>query len=134
MAFSWQLIRQIFHRLWIGRLLSRQTGGLLADGYLHISETCLFKIIAKYFSITRYEAATSYQELALVYHNLHQIQLIDTNEEKNHLGGFVTALTAVNLAEAVGARLPAENLIDIYIHAALRIKASSPYFAHSLQK
>lgn len=70
----------------------------------------------------------------MVYHNLHQIQLIDTNDENNHLAGFVTALTAVNLAEAVGARLPAENLIDIYIHAALRIKASSPYFAYSLQK
>lgn len=88
----------------------------------------------KIFRLTRYEAATSYQELALVYHHLHQIQLIEINEEKEHLGGFVSALTAVNLAEAVGARLPAERLIDIYIHAALRIKASCPYFTHSLQR
>lgn len=31
-AFSWQMVRQIFHRLWVGRWLSRHTGGFLADG------------------------------------------------------------------------------------------------------
>lgn len=31
-AFMWQLTRQFFHRLWIGKWLSRQAGGLLADG------------------------------------------------------------------------------------------------------
>lgn len=33
LAFSWQLLRQMLHRIWIGKWLSRHTGGFLADGY-----------------------------------------------------------------------------------------------------
>lgn len=32
LAFTWQLIRQVFHRIWIGRWLSRHCGGFFADG------------------------------------------------------------------------------------------------------
>lgn len=105
MAFSWQMVRQIFHRLWFGRWLSRHTGGFLTDG------------------VTRHEALTSCRELALIYHKLNQIHLVEKSEDSSNMLGFVLALSAVNLAEATGNMMPRPEMVDIYVGMALRMKS-----------
>lgn len=129
MAFTWQLIRQIFHRLWIGRWLSAHVGGFMVDG------------------VTRYEALTSCRELALVYHRLNQINLAELQHQKQRtssaaspdvsngrMAGMVMALNAINLAEAAGSLLQRADYIDIMVGAALRIQASCPGFLQLIQR
>lgn len=77
---------------------------------------------------------SSYQQLAWVHHGMNQIQLIEIHENKEHISGLINALTAVNLAEATGCKLPAAQLIDIYVGLALRIKASCPNFLQFLHR
>ncbi|KAJ8931036.1 hypothetical protein NQ314_016064 [Rhamnusium bicolor] len=84
--------------------------------------------------ITRFESQTSCKELALVYHDLHKIQLVDGPEETCHLFGLTTSLNALNLAEAAKDRIKAVDMIDIYVGVALRIKASIPNFLHFIQR
>lgn len=115
-AFTWQMLRQFFHRVWLGRWLSRFAGGFLADG------------------ITRHEALTSSRELALIYHKLNQIHLVEKVEETSHMLGFVLALNAVNLAEATGSMMPHSQLIDIYVAMALRIKSSCYYLLQGIHR
>lgn len=129
MAFTWQLIRQVFHRLWIGRWLSAHVGGFMVDG------------------VTRYEALTSCRELALVYHRLNQINLAELQQQQQRtssaaspdvnngrMAGLVMALNAINLAEAAGSLLQRADYIDIMVGAALRIQASCPGFLQPIQR
>ncbi|XP_066150258.1 sterol regulatory element-binding protein 1 isoform X1 [Euwallacea fornicatus] len=112
----WQWLRQVIHRLWIGRYLSRHAGGLFVDG------------------ITRFECQTSCKELALVFNDLHKVQLMQGPEEACHLFGLITSLNALNLAEAAKGRIKPVDMIDIYIGVALRVKASLPGFLHIIAK
>nr|XP_023025078.1 sterol regulatory element-binding protein 1 [Leptinotarsa decemlineata] len=116
LCFCWQLFRQIVHRLWIGRWLSRHAGGFFVN------------------SLTRFQAQTSCKELALVFNDLHKIQLVAGPEETCHLFGLTTALSALNLAEAAKGRIKSVDMIDIYVGVALRIKASMPNFLHPIQR
>ncbi|KAG5883119.1 hypothetical protein JTB14_011522 [Gonioctena quinquepunctata] len=116
LCFCWQLFRQIVHRLWIGRWLSRHAGGFLVDG------------------ATRFQAQTSCKELARVFNDLHKIQLVAGPEETCHLFGLTTALNALNLAEAAKGRIKPVDMIDIYVGVALRIKASIPNILHPIQR
>ncbi|KAK9875582.1 hypothetical protein WA026_009385 [Henosepilachna vigintioctopunctata] len=116
LSFCWQLFRQVCHRLWIGRWLSRHTGGFLIDG------------------VTRFEALTSCRELSMVYHDLHQIQLIEGPEQTSHMMGFTIALNALNLAEAAKYKLKTTQLVDVFIGLSLRIKMSFPSIFHGLQR
>ncbi|XP_076274163.1 sterol regulatory element binding protein [Rhynchophorus ferrugineus] len=116
LCFTWQLFRQFLHRLWIGRYLSRHTGGFFVD------------------DVTRFESQTSCKELALVFNDLHKVQLVEGPEEACHLFGLTTSLNALNLAEAAKGRIKPVDMIDIYIGVALRIKASLPGFLHILTK
>lgn len=102
---AWQFIRFIFHRLWIGRWLSRKSGGLF----------CADSI--------RKEALTSARELALVSNRLNQIHLA-TNMNDSH--GVLLSLFSLNMAEASGSILNPSDLISIYMTAALRAKRSYP--------
>lgn len=104
-ATSWQFIRMILHQLWIGKFLSRKAGGLFCS-------------VDK-----RIEALNSAKELSLVYHRLNQINL-STNMEDSH--GLLLSLSAINMAEAAASVMNPENLIEIYMTAALRVKKSYP--------
>ncbi|GLV35496.1 Sterol regulatory element binding protein [Carabus blaptoides fortunei] len=113
---SWQFIRQFLHRIWIGRWLARHAGGFFVD------------------STTRHEALSSCKELALVYHRLNQIQLVSSNIEAGHTVGLMSALTAVNLAEAASSMLSADQMVDIYVAAALRMKFTCPSFLQGVNR
>lgn len=116
-TFSWQMIRQFLHRVWIGKWLSRHAGGFFTDG------------------VTRFEALTSSRDLALVYHSLDQLQLVSGPGESGHLSGLVLSLTAMNLAEAAGSKMtPPPLLVDVYVSTALRIKASCPVFLQGFHR
>ncbi|XP_026469415.1 sterol regulatory element-binding protein 1-like [Ctenocephalides felis] len=103
-AITWQLFRLMLHRLWIGRFISRRAGGLFADGQ------------------SRAMALSSVKELALVYHRLNQLDLASGSSS----GGLLLSLAAVNLGEAAYNHMPAEEMAEIYITAALRVKLSYP--------
>uniref|UniRef100_A0A182N032 BHLH domain-containing protein n=1 Tax=Anopheles dirus TaxID=7168 RepID=A0A182N032_9DIPT len=102
---AWQFVRMFFHRLYIGRWLSRRTGGL-------------FKPEGE-----RLHALHSARELALLYHRLNQLHLVTNRDDAN---GLMMSLCAVNLAEAAGAVMPVGDAIEIYLAAALRVKRSYP--------
>jgi hypothetical protein len=100
-ATGWQFIRMGLHRMWIGRFLSRRNGGLFKP------------------ESARMEALNSAKELALVYHRMNQLHLSSNMKDAN---GLMFALCSVNLAEAAGSTMEPENLMDIYLTAALRVK------------
>lgn len=102
---GWQFIRMGLHRMWIGRFLSRRNGGL-------------FKSEAN-----RAEALSSAKELALVYHRMNQLHLTSNMKDSN---GLMLSLCSVNMAEAAGNMMEPENLMEIYLTAALRVKRTYP--------
>lgn len=104
---TWQLIRLFFHRIWIGRWLSRKAGGLFCS------------------DATRIEALTSARELSLVFHRLNQIHLA-TKMSDSH--GLMMSLYAVNMAEASANVMNPADFVDIYMTAALRVKRSYPKY------
>ncbi|XP_039295426.1 sterol regulatory element-binding protein 1 [Nilaparvata lugens] len=102
----WQVLRQFLHRIWIGRWLSsRYIGGFFASQH------------------TRKEAVTSAKELAMIYHRLHQLHLVDGAQTS---GGLMLALSAANLAEV--AAVTDKQLAHLYVAVALQIKQSFPQF------
>lgn len=48
----------------------------------------------------------------------------------SHLSAVHMALSAVNLAECAGSCLPVATLAEVYVDAALRVKASLPRILH----
>lgn len=48
----------------------------------------------------------------------------------SHLTAAHMALSAVNLAECAGSCLPVASLAEVYVSAALRVKASLPRILH----
>jgi sterol regulatory element-binding transcription factor 1 len=97
------------HRIWIGRWLSRKSGG----GFFRSN------------SIKRSEALGSAKEIALIYHRLNQLHLTMNMSEPY---GLMLSLYAVNAAEAASDLMLPEDLIEIYITAALRVKHTYPKF------
>ncbi|GLG96286.1 uncharacterized protein GBIM_03088 [Gryllus bimaculatus] len=112
-ATLWQINRQILHRLWIGKWLSRRMGGFFID------------------SSARREVMSSAKELSVVYHRLHQLHLV-TSAGTDRFSGLMLALSAVNMAETSSDLLSPEVMADIYVAAALRIKESFPTFLQLL--
>ena len=84
------------------------------------------------------QAAQTVRELALVYHRLHQLNLVSGSAWADGVGipgggstaGLSLALSAVNLGEAAGAALPPHQLADIYVGMALRLQAMLPRALH----
>jgi len=102
---TWQFVRNMLHRLWIGRFLSRRNGGLFKS------------------EVQRSDALSSAKELALVYHRMNQLHLTANMKDGN---GLMMSLCAVNMAEAAGGLMEPENLMEIYLTAALRVKRTYP--------
>ena len=59
--------------------------------------------------------------MAIIYHRLHQIHLI---QAEDNWGGLMLALSALNLAEMANSVIEPEIMADIYIGVSLRIKES----------
>lgn len=77
---------------------------------------------------------SSCKELALVYHRLHQLQLVNSSGDAGHFTGLMMALTAVNLSEAASSLIPAAQMVDIYVAAVLRIKYTCPSFLQGVNR
>uniref|UniRef100_A0A674D437 Sterol regulatory element-binding protein 1 n=1 Tax=Salmo trutta TaxID=8032 RepID=A0A674D437_SALTR len=106
----WALLRLCLQRLGVGRWLAARAGGLRARGL-------------------REDACKSSRDAALVYHRLHQLHMTG-KLGGSHLSAVHMALSAVNLAECSGSCLPVATLGEVYVSAALRVKASLPRLLH----
>ncbi|XP_075164054.1 sterol regulatory element binding protein [Haematobia irritans] len=104
---SWQFIRLFFHRIWIGRVLSRKAGGLFCS------------------EEQRKEALASARELALIFNRLNQLHL---TSKINDSHGLVMSLYAINMTEVASHLLTPNELASIFITSALRVKRSYPKY------
>ncbi|XP_061394927.1 sterol regulatory element-binding protein 1 [Musca vetustissima] len=104
---SWQFIRLFFHRIWIGRALSRKAGGLFCS------------------EEQRKEALASARELALIFNRLNQLHL---TSKINDSHGLVMSLYAINMTEVAAHLLTPSELASIFITSALRVKRSYPSY------
>ncbi|XP_067334557.1 sterol regulatory element-binding protein 1 isoform X2 [Channa argus] len=110
-AALWSLLRFCLQRLWVGRWLAARAGGLRPDRPL------------------QEDACKSSRDAALVYHRLHQLHMTG-KLNGSRLSAVHIALSAVNLAECAGSCLPVATLAEVYVSAALRVKASLPRILH----
>ncbi|XP_029014899.1 sterol regulatory element-binding protein 1 isoform X2 [Betta splendens] len=110
-AALWSLLRFCLQRLWVGRWLAARAGGLRYDRPL------------------QEDACKSSRDAALVYHRLHQLHMTG-KLNGSRLSAVHMALSAVNLAECAGSCLPVASVAEVYVSAALRVKASLPRILH----
>lgn len=110
-AALWSLLRFCLQRLWVGRWLAAKAGGLRSDRPL------------------QEDACKSSRDAALVYHRLHQLHMTG-KLNGSHLSAIHMALSAVNLSECARSCLPVATLAEVYVSAALRVKASLPRILH----
>lgn len=101
----WQFLRCCLHRVWLGKWLSRKSGGLFCSAEV------------------REEALNSARELANVLNRCNQIHLSRGNHARD---GIIFSMYAVNMAEVASNMNPME-LLDIYLTGALRCKHSCPH-------
>ncbi|XP_017071304.1 sterol regulatory element-binding protein 2 [Drosophila eugracilis] len=104
---TWQFLRFLFHRMWLGRVLSRRTGGLFRN------------------ADSRKQALSSARELALLFNRLNQLHLTG-NGSRVDGNGIMMALYASNMAEVASHLLTPREIISIHIMTALRMKHSAP--------
>lgn len=109
----WQSARQVLHRLWIGRWLSKYEQGFFI------------------FRENKTEVFISAREAALVYHHLHRLNVVSNG---NFTLGLFLALSAVNRGETAGDIMSRDILSDIYIGLALQLKESSINFMKLLSR
>ncbi|EDV41105.2 SREBP [Drosophila ananassae] len=109
---TWQFIRFAFHRLWLGRVLSRRTGGFFTN------------------AANRKQALASARELALLFNRLNQLQLTGTGNGSGN--GIMMALYASNMAEVAQNLLTPRETICIHVMTALRMKRSAPKWLQQL--
>uniref|UniRef100_A0A8D2AX43 Sterol regulatory element-binding protein 1 n=1 Tax=Sciurus vulgaris TaxID=55149 RepID=A0A8D2AX43_SCIVU len=114
-SLLWNLIRHLLQRLWVGRWLAGQAGGLRRD--------CTLRV----------DACASARDASLVYHKLHQLHTMG-KYTGGHLVATNLALSALNLAECAGDAVSMATLAEIYVAAALRVKTSLPRALHFLTR
>ncbi|XP_076178281.1 sterol regulatory element-binding protein 1-like [Ptiloglossa arizonensis] len=106
-ATVWQIVRQLLHKLWIGKWIL----------YTY-----------KWFSekTTRQQAEMSAMEIAIIYQHILCLRMSEGSKN----GTLYLALSAVNYAEIAGETMPKSLLAEIYISAALCFKQSLYPFIH----
>ncbi|XP_050761716.1 sterol regulatory element-binding protein 1 [Gymnogyps californianus] len=111
-SLLWTLLRHLLQRLWVGRWLAARAGGLRSDPPppAHVRQSA--------------------RDAAMAYHRLHQLHLAG----RGHLLAINLALSAVNLAECAGDAVSVAALAEIYVAAALRVKASLHRCFHFLAR
>ncbi|XP_042684036.1 sterol regulatory element-binding protein 1 isoform X2 [Centrocercus urophasianus] len=114
-SLLWSLLRHLLQRLWVGRWLAARAGGLRPD------------------PPPRAHVRQSARNAAMAYHRLHQLHLAG-KQAGGHLLAINLALSAVNLAECAGDAVSVAALAEIYVAAALRIKASLHRCFHFLAR
>ncbi|NXH51939.1 SRBP1 protein, partial [Rhabdornis inornatus] len=114
-SLLWTLLRHLLQRLWVGRWLAARAGGLRPDPPppAHVRQSAC--------------------DAAMAYHRLHQLHLAG-KQAGGHLLAINLALSAVNLAECAGDTISVAALAEIYVAAALRIKASLHRCFHFLAR
>ncbi|XP_017889357.1 sterol regulatory element-binding protein 1 [Ceratina calcarata] len=107
LATMWHIIRQLLHKLWIGKWIL----------YTH-----------KWFSekITQQQAEISAMEIAIIYQHMLCMRLSEGSKN----GTLYLALSSMNYAEASGETIPKSLLAEIYVNAALCFKQSLFPFVH----
>ncbi|XP_071617258.1 sterol regulatory element-binding protein 1 isoform X2 [Heliangelus exortis] len=114
-SLLWSLLRHLLQRLWVGRWLAARAGGLRPD------------------PPSRDHVRQSARDAAMAYHRLHQLHLAG-KQAGGHLLAINLALSAVNLAECAGDAVSVAALAEIYVAAALRVKASLHRCFHFLAR
>ncbi|KMQ87614.1 sterol regulatory element-binding protein [Lasius niger] len=106
LATTWQIVRQILHKLWLGRWIT---------------------LIGKWFSekSERQQAEMSV-EIAVVYQHMLCLRLSEGTKDST----LYLALCAVNYAEVAGESMPKPLLAEIYVNAALCLKQSFFPYIH----
>ncbi|NXI42418.1 SRBP1 protein, partial [Galbula dea] len=114
-SLLWTLLRHLLQRLWVGRWLAAHAGGLRRDPPppAHVRQSA--------------------RDAAMAYHRLHQLHLAG-KQAGGHLLAINLALSAVNLAECAGDAISVAALAEIYVAAALRVKASLHRCFHFLAR
>ncbi|XP_061329714.1 sterol regulatory element-binding protein 1 [Pezoporus flaviventris] len=114
-SLLWTLLRHLLQRLWVGRWLAARAGGLRPDPPppAHVRQSA--------------------RDAAMAYHRLHQLHLAG-KQAGGHLLAINLALSAVNLAECAGDAVSVAALAEIYVAAALRVKASLHRCFHFLAR
>ncbi|NXA94071.1 SRBP1 protein, partial [Melanocharis versteri] len=114
-SLLWTLLRHLLQRLWVGRWLAARAGRLRPDPPppAHVRQSA--------------------RDAAMAYHRLHQLHLAG-KQAGGHLLAINLALSAVNLAECAGDAISVAALAEIYVAAALRIKASLHRCFHFLAR
>ncbi|NXU49392.1 SRBP1 protein, partial [Turnix velox] len=114
-SLLWTLLRHLLQRLWVGRWLAARAGRLRPDPPppAHVRQSA--------------------RDAAMTYHRLHQLHLAG-KQAGGHLLAINLALSAVNLAECAGDAISVAALAEIYVAAALRVKASLHRCFHFLAR
>ncbi|XP_054036258.1 sterol regulatory element-binding protein 1 [Dryobates pubescens] len=114
-SLLWTLLRHLLQRLWVVRWLAARAGRLRPDPPppAHVWQSA--------------------RDAAMAYHRLHQLHLAG-KQAGGHLLAINLALSAVNLAECAGDAVSVAALAEIYVAAALRVKASLHRCFHFLAR
>ncbi|KAK2587541.1 hypothetical protein KPH14_003675 [Odynerus spinipes] len=107
LATTWQVIRQILHKLWLGKCV------------LYLSKFFIGKT-------ERQQAKLSAMEVAIVYQHMLCLRLSEGSKD----GTLYLALSAMNYAEAADESMPKALLAEIYINSALCFKKYLFPFVH----
>ncbi|XP_076057791.1 sterol regulatory element binding protein isoform X2 [Oratosquilla oratoria] len=105
-SVMWQMTRQTLQRLYVGKWLAKNAGGLFLDKSL------------------REEIRESVCECAYVYHRLHQLHLMGHTVDQSHLLGLYLGLVTINLAEC--GHVADGDMAEMLVTGALRAKESLP--------